>query len=422
MTTTAVDVNQAFAAEKLGQIEMARNAVEASRVAQANYDSGVTQAALDASLAEKVAAGTIRMVGSDRYEVLEGWDRNETFRVQRATRPQELPLILPETGLDYVEGKAQLFSAVETWHKDGEVKSGVTSIAEVLRLSGLDFRVAKAPALYEAGGQTREAEGSFVTYRDDTFAKLGTVGSIYTPFQNSTGAAFLQELVDRFDVQFESAGTLNGGKQVFISMNLPDSVVIDAEGINDVIEPKICWMNNHDGEGSLKMVVGPWRPVCGNTNRFAVRDAVTSWSVRHTTNGLQQVEEARRALGFTVKYFENFAAEETVLAQYELELNEFDELLAKLWPEKEGEQSKRSVTLAARRDDALHEGFAVEVKRVGRTAYAAEQAVTDYLDHVAPRRAVGDKLAAARATAILTGADDDLKSKAHRQLLTLTNR
>lgn len=421
MTTKTVNVNEAFAAEKRDQIGAARERVADNQRRIAEYDSGLTQAALDAKLAEDVAAGKVELVGTDRYRVLVGFDANETFRVQRASRPEELALVLPETGLDYVDGKAQLFSSVETWHQDGNVKAGVTSVEELLRLSGLGFQVNKTPAFYYAGGQLREAEEEFITYRDDTFAKLGAVGKVYTPFQNDRGAAFLQELADRFDVQFESAGTLNGGKQVFISMNLPDSVTIDEGGLNDVVEPKIAWLNSHDGEGKLKMVVSPWRPVCANTNRFAVRDAVTSWGVRHTTNGLERVEEARRALGFSVKYYDQFASEETQLARLEIQLKEFDALIAELWPVND-DPSKRQATLEGRRTDALHERFAVETKRVGRTAYAAEQAVTDYLDHVAPRRAVGDKLAAARATAILTGADDGLKSKAHKQLLTLANR
>ncbi len=419
-STSAVDVNTAFAGEKAAQAEFAAQRVADNQRAIA--DSGLTQAAMDAKLAADVASGKIKMIGSDRYMVLTGYDANETFRVQRATRPGELSLVLPETGLDYVDGKAQVFSAVETWHKEGNVKSGVTSIAELLKLSGLDFRVDKAQSLYTAGGLVREAPGSFITYRGDTFDKLGVVGSVYRPFQNSEGAQFLQDLVDRFDVQFESAGPLSNGKQVFISMNLPDSVVIDEGGLNDVIEPKICWLNNHDGEGKLQVVVSPWRPVCGNTNRFALRDAASRWGVRHTTNGLQRLEEARRSLGFSLKYYAEFADEETVLARTAMDLSEFDELISSIWPATEGEPSKRQVTLSTRREDALHELWGLEAGRVGKTAYAAENAVTGYLDHVAPRRALGDKLAAARATAILLGADDDIKSKAHRQLLTLSNR
>lgn len=423
MISLTADVNEAFRTEKLGQIAMAQAAVEASRQAQADYDSGKTQADLDAALAAKVEAGDIRLIGTDRYMVLRGWDANETFRIQRATRPQELPLVLPETGLDVVDGKTQLFSAVPTWHEQGNVVQGVTSITEVLRLGGLLWKVEKAPAQYTVGDKLYTTTDSFITYRDDTNAKLGTVGTIYRPFQNSEGAAFLQELVDRYDVQFESAGPLNGGKKVFISMKLPETVTVDAEGINDQVVPFIAWLNDHEGEGKLKVVVTPWRPICGNTNRFALRDAITSWGVRHTTNGLARLEEARRTLNLSVKYFEQFAVEETQLARIDFEVDQFAALLEELWPSgDEADQSKRQKTLLARREEALFERFAMESKRVGRTAYAAEQAVTDYLDHAAPRRVQKTMLADARATASLLGSDDDVKAKAHRQLMKLTVR
>jgi hypothetical protein len=73
------------------------------------------------------------------------------------------------------------------------------------------------------------------------------------------------------------------------------------------------------------------------------------------------------------------------------------------------------------REGKLEELFAKESRQVGRTAYAAERAVTDYLDHVAPRRELnkGDGLAAARATAILEGSSDDVKTKAHQKLMLL---
>ncbi|WP_190137577.1 hypothetical protein [Streptomyces longispororuber] len=68
--------------------------------------------------------------------------------------------------------------------------------------------------------------------------------------------------------------------------------------------------------------------------------------------------------------------------------------------------------------------FAGEAERTGRTAYAGERAVTEYLDHFAPIRPSaasglkGDK-PAARGPRLLEGADDELKSRAHRRLMLL---
>jgi hypothetical protein len=71
--------------------------------------------------------------------------------------------------------------------------------------------------------------------------------------------------------------------------------------------------------------------------------------------------------------------------------------------------------------------LAEETERTGRTAYAAERAVTDYLDHYAPIRPSaasglkGNK-PVARGLRLLEGTDDDVKSTAHRRLMLLRQR
>lgn len=106
------DVNVAFAGEKAGQIAMAHQRTADAQRRIADFDSGATQAQLDAKIAAKLAAGDIRMISPDRYEVLTGFDAGERFTVWRASRPQEVPLILPEHGLDEADGRVSLYSAV----------------------------------------------------------------------------------------------------------------------------------------------------------------------------------------------------------------------------------------------------------------------------------------------------------------------
>ncbi|GAA1540257.1 hypothetical protein GCM10009827_069500 [Dactylosporangium maewongense] len=152
-------------------------------------------------------------------------------------------------------------------------------------------------------GPTRTLPERFVTARCDTGAGLGVVGSKYEVLQNEDAFAFLQELVDRHDVLWESAGALRGGRKVFICMRLPNTVTVDAPGVADQIIPFIVVLNSHDGSSQFQVVVTPWRPVCGNTERFALRDAHARWGVRHTCNARERIEEARRTLGLSIEYF-----------------------------------------------------------------------------------------------------------------------
>jgi phage/plasmid-like protein (TIGR03299 family) len=423
----------AFAAEKRGQVTAARAIVERNRADIASYDSGATQAAIDQRLASQVAEGKIEMISTDRYRVLVGYDANETFSVQRATRPGEIPLILPETGLDMnADGTARLYlSKQPAWHGLGQVvPEGTSDIEEVLRLSGGDYPVGRREVRYAFGGKRlsdlRTVPGQFVTINEDTGHPFGVVGSKYTIVQNTDSMRFLQELTAKGDAVFDSAGPLREGAKFFVSMRLPEDVVIDAEGVHDTLRPYVAVINSHDGSGMFKALVTPWMIVCGNTERFAVRDAHTSWGVRHTANALQRIEEARRSLGLTVKYYDRWAAEEQQLVQIDLELDAFQELIKDLYDRPDAERraalgrkpSKHNDT--TKRTDTLNAMFERESARVGRTAYAAERTVTDYLDHAAPKRMLNGSLAAARATAIMEGSDDAIKSQAHQRLMRLT--
>ncbi|MEV7684496.1 DUF932 domain-containing protein [Streptomyces bungoensis] len=398
---TITDVNTEFANEKTRQLATARRREQAFQA--------------------RIDRGEIRMISPDRYQVLTGWDRGEVFTVSRNAQG-EIDGIVAQHGLDTrADGTIALYASSPAWHGLGQIiPGGTTDIDEVLRLSGLDFEVATVPALYLWNGEVREHADQRHTVRTDTGAALGAVGGRYTPIQNRQGFEFLQELVGRYDVVWESAGLLRGGKRVFISIRLPEAVTVDADGINDIVVPYVAVMNDHSGNGQFQCVVTPWRPVCANTERFAVRDAVTRWAVRHTAGATDQIKEARRTLGLSVHYFDRFAAEETALARTDIAVADFHQVIADLWP-LDDDATDRTRNSHAKRVGALDDVFRTEAERVGRTAYAAERAITGYLDHIAPRRpgkTMTEEIA--RATAVLEGADDETKNKAHRRLLQLT--
>ncbi|GFJ77460.1 hypothetical protein Phou_016400 [Phytohabitans houttuyneae] len=255
-TARPADLNAAFAAERSGQIE-------AAAARQADFDA-------------RIASGKLIAVGGGRFRVNDpdSWDHDEILIQQQDGQ------ILPQHGLDTSRGQVALYSSVPAWHALGSVVPGGTSdVEDVLRLGGIDFDVARRPVEFRNSldGPTRVLSEQFVTVRGDTGAGLGVVGSKYEVLQNRDAFAFLQDLVDRDDVVWESAGAVRGGRKVFVCLRLPDTVTIDAAGIADPIVPFIVALNSHDGSSLFHVVVTPWRPVCANTERFALRDAVTRW-------------------------------------------------------------------------------------------------------------------------------------------------
>lgn len=328
-------------------------------------------------------------------------------------------------GLDMTSGEAALYTTTPAWHGLGTVvPGGVSDVGEVLRLARIDWEVSLRPARYLWDGGLRVVADKFVTVREDDGAALGVVGKVYSPMQNRASFGFLQDVVAAYGVVFESAGALREGRRTFVSLRLPDTVVVDAEGVNDEIIPFVAALNSHDGSTPFTVVVTPWRPVCANTERFAVRDAYTKWTVRHTATASGRMDEARRSLGLSLRYYERFADEETRLARTQATIDEVRELIGELWPVSD-DASKLTRRRGGERAGTVLSLFEKESARVGRTAYAAERAVTDYADHYAairPSGALKGNELGARGARLLDGADDEVKDRAHRKLMLLARR
>lgn len=418
MTTAAVDVNEAFAAERTAQIQAIydgrANAIEAAEK-------------LRASTAERIAKGQLVPIGGNAYRVVGGWDNGETWRMQQP-KGLDKPLLLPQSGLDMSTGKAALYTLRPEWHAAGTViPEGITDLSDVLEAGGISWLVQQAPATFTIPGAGEQTVPDwFVNYRDDTRAPLGIVGKVYTPIQNYDAGRFLQDLVEKYNVTFESAGATYGGKHVFIGMKLPEDIMLDlGDGVTDPVRQYLYWRGSHDGWSSNYITVSPWRIACANTERFNLRDAVASWRTRHTTNAMsdERIAEARRHLGLTLKYFGSFKAEEEALARTSLAIAEFEATLKDLFPEPDENASDRKWKNYDAKTGTLTAMYKAQAELTGKTAYSAERTITDWLDHVAPKRAAKDGgMAAARATALIEGDHDDLKNKAHARLMTLANR
>lgn len=402
------DVNEAFRTERLDLIQSLRDGQADMLTRARDYNAKIDQ---------RIADGKLVPIGNDQYKVDDpnSWDNNEvwTYRKMSVNAPA---LLLPQHGLDETTGSVALYTHTPAWHDAGNVIPGGTSdIDTVLKLGGIDWDVLQYPTRFLRDGIMESVPGSFINVRNDTQAPIGVVGSKYTPFQNRDAFSFLTELAGTSEVTFTSAGALREGRKVFVSMKFPETLHIDAGGIDYPMEQYIAFLNSHDGSSPVTCVVTPWCPVCGNTERFAVRDAVTSWKVRHTANAPSRVQEAMRSLGLSRKYYEKFAAEEEQLARNEMLLDEFRDLMRDIYP-REDDETKAVVTRRNNREDALLAIYGATKEKAGKTAFTAERTFTDYLDHSRTRRGDGGKTAL-EALAVMEGTDDDVKSKVHKKLM-----
>ena len=405
---TITSVNAQFDGEKISQI-----AAEVAKIERAGDRLAKFRAM------ESQGSVTIEEKGNGTFAVtmLTGWDRGETFTVRTNGT------VIMNHGLDLKEnGDAALYlmSDGPAWHGLGTVvPEGLRTGAEVLRAAGLDWTVEQAPGTFTGpDGVVREVPDSFVNYRSDTFEPLGSVGKVYFPFQNIVAYSILDELLG-YGMVAKSAGSFRRGKKVFVSAQVPTDLVIDPDGVADPVDQYVIITNTHDGNGSLIASISEWFPRCANTHSLALANATDTYRIRHTRGGLDKIEEARKVLGLVHEYHAQFVAEETALARTDFDAKELDGLINEIFGEPDID-SKRGVTLAANRREKIHEVWSVELGRLGATAFAAENAVTGYLDHLGdlrPRGEIKGNRLAALGQSLLEDTTREKKSAAHAILM-----
>lgn len=397
-----MNVNEQFAAERAEQLATLANRRE--------------------WLESEAKAGRMTKNGNGTFTVQgNGWDRGETFNAQG----------LPEHGLEILEdGRVAFYGAGQPawWNLGVPIPSAAKSTTAILNYAGLNFDVGLRPTPFPArDGEWQVVPNSFTTYRTDPATghetPFGTVGKRYVPLPPREAFGILDEISEYMPVQ--TAGLWKGGTRMFVSCLAPEPVALDPEGINDQVEMYLNLSNSWAGESTLVADLSPWRRVCKNTNRFAIRDAKASFGIRHTKNAKAKIEEARKALGLVEDYAAKWAAEETQLINTPFHDNQVDALINQVYGEFDAaDAGARAVTLRGKLVDQVHGWWEVEKIRAGSNAYAAEQAITGHEDHDRVYRSTearGLTPLMAEGEALLATDTAATKSRAHARLM-LINR
>ena len=202
------------------------------------------------------------------------------------------------------------------WHRLGTVLPAEFDAADAMRyakLGGWNVRtqaLQTTPMVSADGVDVLAVPEHFATVRTNPVTGrpdvLGVVGRGYTPIQNEEHAALLDALVDESGAHFETAGSIRGGRQVFLTMKLPRTMLI---GGIDAVDLYIVACNSHDGTSAFRLLISPVRVVCANTQALAIRRAQSSFSIRHTSGAHGYIGQARQALGLTFRFADAFQAE-----------------------------------------------------------------------------------------------------------------
>lgn len=324
------------------------------------------------------------------------------------------------------DGSAAFVSArQDAWHRLGTVLPDCFSADEAMRRAFLGgWNVHKesltATVLGDQGVSTLTVPEHYATVR--THPKtgrpeiLGVVGPQYQPVQNEQHCELLDMLVDESGAHFETAGSLRGGRQVFVTMKLPKTMRVG--GVDDV-DLYIAALNSHDGSTSFRLIVTPVRIVCANTQALALRSARSSYAIRHTSGVKGRIEQARQALRLTWTYVDAFNAEAEKMINETLQPDQFRKVTSTLFPlpADPSDLQKRRNAEALRTLDYLF-STADTQKAIRGTRWAGYQAVVEYVDHASPVKTRGDKAEARAMRTLTAGWVTDLKQRAY-ELLTV---
>ena len=317
-------------------------------------------------------------------------------------------------------GTASFVSARQhAWHKLGTVLADTFTAAQAMEHAHLGgWRVRKEPlqtvVVGADGVDTLDVPGRFATVRTNPFTArpepLGVVGEQYTPIQNEEHCDLLDTLVDESGAHFETAGSLKGGRQVFVTMRLPQTMQV---GGVDPVATYLAACNSHDGSSAFRLLVTPVRIVCANTQAAAISRARSSFAIHHTVSASAQIAAARDALGLTFRYVEAFQAEADRMIDTAVTEAQFARLVEQVWPVADNATDRVTANANKRRLSLVQLLTDSPTNAAIRgTRWAAYQAVTEYLDHAAPVAKSAPDAAAARAERVLTGAITDLKVRA----------
>lgn len=273
-----------------------------------------------------------------------------------------------------------MFYVRETpWHGLGTRVSEAPDSQRALIVAGLNWNVVQEPVYT---GEDERIEGYKVNVRDTDRKVLGVVSDRYKIVQNREAFAFTDELLGE-GVRYETAGSLQNGRKVWMLARMPHEYVISGERIS----PYMVFFNSHDGSGAIKVALTPIRVVCQNTLNLALSTAKRSWSMIHTGNIQGKMQEARDTLFLAETYMDHLGKEFENLRKKKLTYKQVLDFIDLLLPVDELATPQQVKNVKRLQEDMKLRYFeAPDLKDVGNNAYRFINAVSDFATHSNPLR------------------------------------
>lgn len=323
------------------------------------------------------------------------------------------------------------FVREKAWHGLGTVlREAPRDTREALRLAGLDWHVNLQPVFARCGDDTHDgniiecednrAMVRDVHQRDGSIRSdvLGIVGTRYEPLQNVDAFRWFDPLVAEGNVKLEAAGSVKGGRHVWILARIDDAPVQVGTRSDDIVNPYLLLSNSHDGTRAVTVTFTPIRVVCWNTlsaaNRAADRPGANARKVRHTRAAVNTLAGIRDTIDLARRDFSAKALLWRELASYTLPLGQARARTVANYTRavfgKPGEEDKE-IRAEKHVWQLLHNGPGAD--SAGATAFGLYMAATHYSDHE------NGHTAATRLASTWFGAASNVRERAETEAMKL---
>ena len=275
--------------------------------------------------------------------------------------------------------ETMFYTREKPWHGLGTRVEEAPDSKKALELAGLDWRVIQKNLATEDG---YPVSGFKANIRDSDNRVLGVVTDRYKVVQNEDAFAFTDKLLGE-GVSYETAGSLQDGRRIWLLAKLPQRYIISG----DEITPYLVFMNTHDGTGAIKAAMTPIRVVCMNTLNLALSEAKRSWSTNHTGNIVGKLDDARYTLLYADQYMGELGKSIDRMQQMKLSERQVMEYIDALFPLYDNPTQQQRKNLLCMKEDMKARYFdAPDLKHVGKNGYRFMNAVSDFATHSKPLR------------------------------------
>lgn len=313
----------------------------------------------------------------------------------------------------------------QSWHGLATVLQSNPTVKEAIKAAGLDWRVEERELLALAApapGSTDpvmcrdiKVDGFKALMRSTDGNILGVVTKQYSVLQNDDTFELFDRLVEDGTVRLETAGSLQGGRKVWICARYRDDIEVKG---GDAVAPFLLAANSHDGTMSIRLINTPIRVECWNMLQAAGAredgDSITKaasasgFSIPHVGDVVAKAASARNAivtmnreLGMTIETYRQWAdlpvddnyVRALAKKLFDPEYLKATELIRKFRERADADRKEETARKIAELEKLLNTEGAVERKVVeafhespgaqlaGETKWGAFNAVTYYIDH-----------------------------------------